>query len=243
MAQGPRLLLVEDDETSAAFLAQALEMLPARVDVAGSIQRARELAFDHAHDLWIVDAHLPDGSGLECRRVLFKLRESVPALAITAGAPKAELDALCAGGFLEVLMKPVSIAALQASVRRALVLQGDEEMQAAYDEFFAPLTGKQPVWEQERSLAAIGGNAASLATLRGLFLAELPTQRIELALAQASGDARAVRELLHKLRAGCGFVGAARLAQAVEAMSAAPLDAAALQAFEFAAEDTLATQP
>ena len=243
MSAGPRLLLVEDDEVSASFLAQALAALPARVDVAGSIQQARELAFDHPYDLWIIDAHLPDGSGLDCRMALFKLRERVPALAVTAGASSSELDALCGGGFLEVLMKPVSIAPLLASVRRVLAMQTTEEMQAAHEEFFAPLTGKQPVWEQERSLAAIGGNPVSLATLRGLFLAELPTQRIELALAQASGDAGVVKDLLHKLRAACGFVGAARLAQAVEAMSEAPLDAAALRSFEFAAEDTLSTQP
>jgi DNA-binding response OmpR family regulator len=236
MTPGLKLLLVEDDDTSAAFLLEALALLPAQVDLAGSIGQARELALNARHDLWLVDAHLPDGDGLACLRALRALRDT-PALAITAGAPAAELDALCAGGFVEVLLKPVSIALLQATVLRVLAIAAPEPPAARIE---TPTGGKQPVWEQQRALAAIGGNATSLAKLRQLFLEELPLQRAELSLAQANGDARAIGALVHKLRASCGFVGAARLAQAVEALSAAPLDADALQGFEFAAEDTLA---
>jgi DNA-binding response OmpR family regulator len=232
----PRVLLVEDDATSAAFLAEALASLPAQVDVAGDIAQAIALARAGPHSLWLVDAHLPDGDGLDCLGALRALRE-VPALAITAGAPREELDALCAGGFLEVLMKPVSVGLLHATVRRLL---GDP---AGVAEPAAAFTGcgKLPVWEQEHALAAIGGNAGSLAKLRGLFLQELPLQREQLQRAQALGDAGAIAALLHKLRASCGFVGAARLGRAVEALSHSPLDAAALRNFGFAAEDTLAT--
>ena len=230
-----RLLLVEDDATSAAFLAEALAALPAQVDVAGDIARACSLAQAGRHALWLVDAHLPDGDGLDCLRTLREFGDT-PALAITAGAPRAELDALCAGGFLDVLMKPVSIDLLHGTVRRLLGdAAGVAEPAAAFGG-----GGKLPVWERERALAAIGGNAGSLAKLRGLFLQELPLQRDQLRQAQASGDAHAVADVLHKLRASCGFVGAARLARAVEALSRAPLDGAALRAFVFAAEDTLA---
>ena len=218
-------------------------MLPAVVDIAGSVHDARELASLHRHELWIIDAHLPDGSGLDCLGALSSLHAQVPALAITAGVSTSELDALCAGGFLEVLMKPVSIAQLQGTVRRVLALGAVESAPTGRDEAFAPLAGKQPVWEQERALAAIGGNATSLGRLREIFLADLPAQRAELALAQETGDVAAVRGLVHKLRAACGFVGAARLAQAVEMVSVDPLGATALEAFEHAAEDTLATQP
>src|SRR6478735_4498934 len=154
-----KLLLVEDDGTSATFLLEALALLPAQVELAGSIGRARELAFNARHDLWLVDAHLPDGDGLACRRALRAMRDT-PALAITAGAPAAELDALCAGGFVEVLLKPVSIALLQATVRRVLAIAAPELPEARIE---APAGGKQPVWEQQRALAAIGGNATSLA--------------------------------------------------------------------------------
>lgn len=228
-----RLLLVEDDAVSAAFLAEALSALPARVDVAGDIRSAQRLVEAHAHDLWLLDAHLPDGDGLQCLRALMA-RRTVPALAITAGAPREELDALCQGGFLEVLLKPVSVALLQGTVRRLL---GAPQSPAPLP---PPSGGKLPVWEEERALAAIGGNPASLAALRRLFLDELPQLQAQLAAAQAAGDAAAIAAIVHKLRASCGFVGAARLARAVEALARAPLDAATLATFGFAADDALA---
>ena len=232
-----RLLLVEDDATSAAFLSEALAALPAQVDVAGDIAQARACVHAASHSLWLVDAHLPDGDGLACLRALREL-QATPALAITAGASPEELDALCAGGFAEVLAKPVSVALLHGTVRRLLGLRAGEV--AAPGVPPGAFGGKRPVWEQERALAAIGGSAEALAKLRVLFLAELPEQRAQLRVAQALGDAGAVAAVLHRLRASCGFVGAARLAQAVEALAAAPLDAACLRDFGFAAEDTLA---
>src|SRR5438552_8097071 len=115
----PRLLLVEDDATSAAFLQTALSGLPAHVDVAGDIAQAKRLAASAQHALWLVDAHLPDGDGLDALRALRSVARA-PALAITAGAEREELDALCAGGYLEVLLKPVTMSLLLATVARLL---------------------------------------------------------------------------------------------------------------------------
>jgi DNA-binding response OmpR family regulator len=226
----PRLLLVEDDPISRQFLEEALLAMPAEVDVAGDIAGALALADAGHHDLWLVDAHLPDGDGAECLRALRVGRET-PALAITASTTREELDGLCRDGYLEVLCKPVSVALLQATVRRLLgqPAPGIRE----------PAPGKLPVWDEARALAAIGGNRAALLNLRAMFQAELPTLRDQLQSARAAGDGDAVRAVLHKLKAGCGFVGAARLARAVDALALAPLDAQAAQLFEFAVGDAL----
>jgi CheY-like chemotaxis protein len=238
--QSSRLLLVEDDSVSAAFLADALAGLPAIVDVAGSIAEALALARRTPHALWLVDAHLPDGDGLDCLRALRRVR-ATPALALTAGATRAELDALCAGGYLEVLMKPVAIAVLQGTVRRLLGAPAGPRI--AEPAGATVPGGKLPAWEDAAALAAIGGNAASLGKLRRMFLEELPAMQAQLAAAQAAGDAAAVHALVHKLRASCGFVGAARLRAAVEGLARAPLEAPALRAFDFAAEDSRACAP
>src|SRR5436190_24233498 len=79
-------------------------------------------------------------------------------------------------------MKPVSVALLHGTVRRLLGGHAGVAEPAASSPGFG---GKLPIWEQERALAAIGGNAASLAKLRGLFLLELPLQREQLQQAQA----------------------------------------------------------
>lgn len=230
----PRLLLVEDDPVSQGFLAEALAGLPARVDVAADIAGALAHARAASHALWIVDAHLPDGDGADC---LIQLRQlaATPALAVTAGASRQEMDALCAAGYLEVLQKPVGIALLQGSVRRLL---GDRSGSLRVRE---PGPGKLLVWDEERALAAIGGNRDSLLALRKLFLDELPGLRGQVDAARARNDPQAMAALLHKLKASTGFVGAMRLNDAVSRLEQAPLDDDALLRFGFAVDDVLAS--
>lgn len=225
-----RLLLVEDDPISCSFISEALEALPAHVDTAPNIAQALAHARDHGHALWLIDAHLPDGDGCDCLRALRQVSET-PALAVTAGASREELDRLCSAGFLEVLLKPMSIALLQGTVMRLI---GTPMESPALAE-----GGKLPIWDEARALAAIGGSHGALQNLRLMFLEELPLLREQLFLAQRAGDCQAMGAVLHKLSASCGFVGAARVAKAVDALAREPLDVAALRRFDFAATDAL----
>ena len=90
----PWILLVEDDPTSRAFLQAATEALPARVDTAASVAEALALACANDYALWLVDANLLDGSGIE---LLAKLRGrgfSTPAVAHTASREAGDHRAL-----------------------------------------------------------------------------------------------------------------------------------------------------
>jgi DNA-binding response OmpR family regulator len=227
----PRLLLVEDDPVSRAYLAEALEEVPAEVEAAADIAEACRLARLGSHVLWLVDNHLPDGSGLDCLRALRAISTTPIAVAITAEAHRDRFDALCAGGFSEVLQKPIGVATLQANLRR--ILAGTSGPSAKVDH------GKLPAWDEAQALAAVGGNRATLAALRQLFVAELPAQQGRIRDAHGRGDAEAIRAELHKLKASCAFVGASRLLQAVQALSLSPLDGDRMQRFDEAAADCL----
>lgn len=229
----PRILLVEDDPVSRAYLVAATRALPADVDAAASVAEAMPLACERSHDLWVFDANLPDGSGAELLRRLRASDPVTPALAHTAARDRSELDALIAAGFAEVLIKPLSAANLQASVRRALGLI------VAAENVPADACGKLPLWDDDAALAALNGQQAHVEALRALFLDELPRSRAAIGDAARRGDADAVRADLHRLRASCGFVGAARLGAAVQALQGEPLSAVALQRFEEAVEDLL----
>lgn len=240
----PRLLLLEDDPVSAAFLASALEALPARVDVAGSLAEARRRA--DGCDLWLFDAHLPDGDGASLLAELRACGLRTPALAHTAETRREPLDALIAAGFDAVLLKPLSVAALQAGVRRAL---GDPDGSAPIGMPFEPparridgvgVGAKLPVWDDAVALRALNGSRAHVAAMRGLFVQELPTAAGCVIAGARLGDVAAIRAELHRLQASCGFVGAARMAAAVDALRARPGDAEALARFEAAVQDTLA---
>ena len=92
-----RLLLVEDDPSAAAFLPRHCARCPRRWTSAGDIAQAvRAGRQAQRHALWLVDAHLPDGDGLDCLARAARSGHDTPALAITAGATREELDALCA---------------------------------------------------------------------------------------------------------------------------------------------------
>ena len=220
----PRLLLVEDDPVSAVFLRDAATALPAAVDVAGNIADALAGAATRQHDLYLIDANLPDGRGEALLQALRDLGVATPALAHTAAHDAAIRERLLAAGFIDVLCKPLTMAELHDALRRHLGIA-------------FPACGKQPNWDDGAALAALGGQQAHVDALRGLFLQELPGQRERIEAAAANGDEVAIRAELHRLVAGCGFVGAARLAAAVGELQAAPLDANALQRLGFAIED------
>lgn len=215
-AAKPRLLLVEDDPVSAVFLAEGATLLGLDVQHAADAAAARAAGDTGRFDLLLIDAHLPDGLGEEVLMALRQAGQNAPALAHTA-EPGVDLrQRLLAAGFRDVLRKPLPLAELHAALRRHLG------------------AGAAPVWDDAAALAALGGRPEQVATLRTLFLAELPGQRTQIAAAVQRGDAVTVREELHRLSAGCGFVGATELAAAVRGLRAAPTDATALHRLETA---------
>lgn len=238
----PRILLVEDDPTSRAFLQAATEALPAEVDVAGSVAEATALAARHAHALWLIDANLPDGTGAALLARLRARGLSTPAIAHTASHERGEHDALVDAGFVATVAKPLSAEAWIAAIRRSL--EGTPRASPAparnvIAEEAAVDLYRIPAWDDDQALAALAGNAGHVAALRALFLAELPGVRDAVAAAAGDGDVDAIRASLHRLRAGCGFVGAARLEAAAARLRDAPSSDAALRTFLAAARDTL----
>ena len=226
----PRILLVEDDPVSQAFLAAAIEAMPAIVDRAESLAAARELATGQVHALWLVDANLPDGRGADLLAQLRVDFPDTPALAHTAAQDRHALEALIDAGFLEALVKPLSTEALRAAIARALgAVPG-------------PAMAKGPTlpsWDDAAALSALNGQHEHMQALRGLFLDELPAQRRSITTAAIAGDCAGMRGTLHRLRASCGFVGAARLDAAVQALECNLHCTSALQRFDEAAGDLL----
>lgn len=223
----PRLLLVEDDAVSQAYLADAARALPACVDCAGTLAEALALAAQQRFDAWLIDAHLPDGHGSD---LLLRLRHAQPAphppaLAHTASKLPQELAALRRAGFDAVVSKPLPVREWQAAIRDCLGIA-------------SPST-----WDDAGALRALNGDAGAVASLRQLFLAELPRQQRSIGNALAAGDADAARAELHRLKASCGFIGAMRLRQAVDALHAAPADTQARDRFDAAITELLAGPP
>lgn len=234
----PAILLVEDDPVTCAFLLAAIEALPAKVDTANSVAAADGLARVRDYDLWLIDANLPDGQGTD---LLSRLRGSglrTPALAHTAAHERGALEALVEAGFLDALVKPMPAAVLQAAIRGALGSQRPDDASGNLDAREHPAT---QAWDDAAALAALNGQRAHVDALRKLFLDELPAARDRIRNAAQAGDVDDLRDALHKLRASCGFVGAARLQATVRALQSHPESSRALARFVEAAQEVLSS--
>lgn len=234
-AMKPRLLLVEDDPASRAFMAAVIAALPAEVDTAASVGTALTLATTRQHELWLFDVRLPDGDGVDLLARLRKQGMSTPALAHTASRDPDEHAALLQAGFLATLTKPFAAAELREAIASTLG-RGPAPVATGATRS----DGAAPIWDDDSALAAMNGNREHVAALRAMFLAELSDQRSAVLAALAQGDTTAARTVLHRLKASCGFVGAASLKSSVERLDAALHDRARADEFSQAVERTLA---
>ena len=96
------------------------------------------------------------------------------------------------------------------------------------------------MWDDAAAALALNGNRTHVDTLRELFVQELSKAVYAISTAAERGDLDSVRNDLHRLRASCGFVGAQRLAAAVQALQQDPASSMLLLALEQVAQDTLA---
>lgn len=239
----PRILLVEDDHTTATFLTAAAEALPASVDTVGTRAAARVQAANIAYSLWLIDAHLPDGDGAGLLAELRGLGLATPSIAHTAAREDDLHRALHAAGFDAVLVKPLTAAALRAALAGALSGRAPSRIAEPRTGLGGPAGDAtahgtaSKAWDDDAALRALNGQRGHVDALRQLFLAELPAARDMVTSAAGRGDHGALRDALHRLRASCGFVGAARLGQAVVALQDAPSSAEALAFFDAAAQE------
>jgi DNA-binding response OmpR family regulator len=228
----PRILLVEDDPVSCAFLTAAAEALPARVAAVGNCADAMRSEQEEPSDLWLIDANLPDGSGASLLAALRKGASGTPALAHTASSDAAQHQALRSAGFIDVLVKPLSMDALQVAIRGAL---GHARAVAEDAQPYPQL----PSWDDAAALSALKGEQAHVVALRRLFLDELPGQCRAIERALADGDITVAADVLHRMRASCGFVGAAQLGEAVRRLENDPRSATAIERFRNATDALL----
>ena len=230
----PRLLLVEDDPVSCSFMVAALQALPAEIDAAGSVTAA--LDRKGFYDLWLLDANLPDGSGMELLRQLRARFPTTPALAHTADDSLTLHAQLRAAGFDEVLVKPFASVQLRQAVERLLGPVLGDSLRAG--EADGGSIASPPLWDQATALAALNGNEEHVATLRRMFLEELGQQHDEIQESLQSGNQEVAKKVLHQLKASSGFVGALRLNATAVLLEKSLSDAGTLADFSIAVRDT-----
>ena len=114
-----RVLFIDDHEDTSEMLTLLLGEEDYEVTTAASVQEALSMATAQEFDLYVLDKHLPDGSGLELCSKLNKLTPGVPCIFYTGDAYDIHrLEAMAAGAHAYVA-KP-DIAGLIENVEKLL---------------------------------------------------------------------------------------------------------------------------
>jgi two-component system OmpR family response regulator len=118
-----RVLIIEDDAHTRAFLAKGLREAGHTVDEAADGKEGLFMALEHTHDALVVDRMLPGLDGLSIIQTLRSSRHATPILVLSAlGDVDDRVQGLRAGGD-DYLVKPFAfaelLARLEALTRRA----------------------------------------------------------------------------------------------------------------------------
>jgi two-component system OmpR family response regulator len=115
-----RILVVEDEDSIAAFVVKGLSAEGHTVERASTAAEAVSLGVTYEFDLILLDLLLPDGHGLDVLKRIRAGRPEVPVIVVSAlGEVDDKVDLLDAGAD-DYLVKPFAFAELAARVRAAV---------------------------------------------------------------------------------------------------------------------------
>jgi two-component system OmpR family response regulator len=115
-----KVLLIEDDDETAAFVARGLREAGATIDRAGTARDGLFLATDGQYDVLIVDRLLPGMDGLQVVKMLREAKNATPVLFLTAVSGLNDRVAGLDAGGDDYLVKPFAFSELLARVRALL---------------------------------------------------------------------------------------------------------------------------
>ncbi len=117
--QGLRILLVDDHQDTCTALEKLLVRRGHLVAATHNMRSAMETAVRNQFDLLISDIALPDGNGME---LMMQVRaiSKIPGIAISGFGNNGDIEKSLQAGFVEHLIKPVKLDALEAAIERAI---------------------------------------------------------------------------------------------------------------------------
>jgi CheY-like chemotaxis protein/anti-sigma regulatory factor (Ser/Thr protein kinase) len=127
----PRILLVEDHQSTSFVLQRLMKRWGWDVVPEVSVKSALELADSHSFDLVISDLGLPDGTGYELMRQL-RDRYGLQGIALSGYGMDQDIQKSLASGFVAHLVKPVNFDELRSAVVTCLAGAGRDPAARAW---------------------------------------------------------------------------------------------------------------
>jgi len=222
MSERARVLLVDDDPSVRRFVEMVLEDLDIDLVLTAGVDEAIAVLRRAPVRALLTDLMLPGRSGLDLLQQLAdepSLRGQARVIVLSAGLTQPMQQRLDAFDVWRRLIKPVSVAQLEACVREAVASPGDGRRAGAA---ITPATSPAV----EVSAAEAAAISEHFAGDRALFIAfrdgSLPQVALDLLAgrqALAAGDLTALRHLAHNLKSVLTLLGrgdAAGIARTLE---------------------------
>jgi signal transduction histidine kinase/CheY-like chemotaxis protein len=223
---GSSILLVEDNAINQEVVQGLLEMVGARVTVAGDGAEGVRLLETWPFDAVLMDIHTPNMDGFEATA---RIRENpllarVPIVALTANALAGDLERCLAAGMDDYIAKPIQperLFAVLARVRGSggqgsgIRDQGSDAVDRGSEEVFgegedallARMAGIEGL-DVEGAVSRLLGRRDLYARLVRRVVDEVPDMLVALENARRDGDRRAVDDTIHTVKSILGMLGA-----------------------------------
>ena len=203
-AQGPWVLIAEDNAINQEIAATILQDVGYRVDLANDGRQAVDAVARHAYDLVLMDVQMPGVDGLQAAREIRAMAGAsgrIPIVALTANAMMGDREACLAAGMNDYVSKPFERTALLATIAHWT----SNGPPSGSDAATAPVEGWLDAGHLDR-LAAIMPEARFASVVEN-YLGSVPTQLVEFATLVGAGDLQGLARACHILKSTSGNLG------------------------------------
>jgi CheY-like chemotaxis protein len=121
----PRILYLEDNEDMRYYVPRLLRAAGYEVVLAGNLVEGLRLAKAKDYDLYLLDYHLPDGSGIELCRLIRTFDTSTPTLFYSTVTDEEVKKAAISAGAQYFIDKSEALENFQQTVAQFIVSKGD----------------------------------------------------------------------------------------------------------------------
>jgi DNA-binding response OmpR family regulator len=121
----PRILFVEDHEDTRDLISFVLQQSHYEVVTAATIDDSLQLARSGRFNLFIFDAWLPDGSGIDLCRQVREFDQCTPILFYSGAAYETDKKLALSSGAQAYLVKPVDISELLHVIKTLMTKERD----------------------------------------------------------------------------------------------------------------------
>jgi two-component system, sensor histidine kinase and response regulator len=220
-----RVLVAEDNVVNQKIALRQLKKLGYSADAVANGLEAVDAVGRIPYDIVLMDCQMPELDGYEATRRLRQAeatgsragRPPVYVIAMTANALEGNRESCLSAGMNDFVSKPVRLAELQAALRRAVLLPGEDRKPVGEGRLVEAATEDESGMDLGvvAALRDLGehGEGGMLEELLHLFLQDAPGKLDRLDLAVKGLDGQAAWENAHGLKGMASNLGARRLAE------------------------------